>query len=134
MNGTREEPDGGKEAPRASEKGLWILLLTALILQRPLDLPAQTNLNDVSRPEAAQSEKILPPNPTPDPLEPLNRFIWTVNKGLIIGIVQPTSRVYRFIVRKPLRIGINNFTRNITYPGRLLNNLLQARWIGARDE
>src|SRR5208282_847360 len=37
-------------------------------------------------------------------------------------------------VVKPVRTGIGNFGRNLTYPGRLINNLLQEKWRGARDE
>ena len=69
-----------------------------------------------------------------DPLEPVNRGIWAANKGLAIGVLQPTARAYRSVVPQPARRSIRNFTRNITYPGRLLNNVLQGRWTGARDE
>jgi ABC-type transporter lipoprotein component MlaA len=48
--------------------------------------------------------------------------------------VKPTAKVYRLIVVKPVRTGIGNFGKNITYPGRLINNLLQGKWAGARDE
>jgi len=50
------------------------------------------------------------------------------------GVIQPTSKVYRFVVVKPVRTGIGNIGKNLTYPGRLINNLLQGKWIGARDE
>ena len=50
------------------------------------------------------------------------------------GAVKPTAKVYRLIVIKPVRTGIGNFGKNITYPGRLINNLLQGKWAGARDE
>jgi len=50
------------------------------------------------------------------------------------GAVQPTAKVYRLIVCKPVRTGIGNFGKNITFPGRLINNLLQGKWGGARDE
>src|SRR6185369_7159677 len=43
-------------------------------------------------------------------------------------------RLYRFIVIKPVRTGIGNFGKNLTYPGRLINNLLQGKWMGARNE
>jgi ABC-type transporter lipoprotein component MlaA len=49
-------------------------------------------------------------------------------------VIKPTSKVYRFAVVKPVRTGIGNFGRNLTYPGRLINNLLQGKWSGARDE
>ncbi len=43
------------------------------------------------------------------------------------GVVKPTAKVYRLIVVKPVRTGIGNFGKNITYPGRLINNLLQGK-------
>ena len=79
-------------------------------------------------------EKVVLPRSVPDPFEPANRALWAFNRGLMIRVVKPSAKVYRFIVRKPIRTGIHNFGRNITYPGRLINNLLEAKWIGARDE
>jgi ABC-type transporter lipoprotein component MlaA/pimeloyl-ACP methyl ester carboxylesterase len=86
----------------------------------------------VATPPAA--EQVVLPKSVPDPLEPLNRTIWTFNQGLMTDVIKPTSRVYRFVVVKPVRTGIGNFGRNLTYPGRLINNLLQGKWRGARDE
>src|SRR5271170_4869556 len=77
---------------------------------------------------------VVLPKSVPDPLEPLNRVMWGFNKWLMTDVVKPTSKVYRFVVVKPIRTGIGNFGRNLTYPGRLINNLLQAKWRGARDE
>lgn len=74
------------------------------------------------------------PKSVPDPIEPFNRLMWDFNVGLMTDLVKPTSRVYRFIVVKPVRTCIGNFGRNLTYPGRLINNLLQGKWVGARDE
>ena len=80
------------------------------------------------------AETVVLPRSVPDPLEPVNRVMWAFNRGLMTGVVKPTSRVYRFVVRKPIRTGIGNFGRNLTYPGRAINNLLQGKWSGARDE
>ena len=74
------------------------------------------------------------PKSVADPLEPMNRAIWSFNKGLLTGVIKPTGKVYRFVVVKPVRTGIANFGKNLTYPVRLINNLLQGRWRGARDE
>jgi len=81
-----------------------------------------------------QAEKVVLPASVPDPLEPVNRLVWAFNKGVMAGVVRPTAKLYRFIVVKPMRTGISNFGRNISYPGRLINNLLQGKWGGARDE
>lgn len=76
---------------------------------------------------------VLPPG-TPDPLEPFNRAVWEFNKGLMIHVVRPTAKGYRTVVAKPVRTGIGNMGTNITYPDRLINNMLQGKWKGARDE
>lgn len=82
----------------------------------------------------APEETFVLPKSVPDPLEPFNRVMWGFNKAVMTGVIKPTSRVYRFVVRKPVRNGIGNFGKNLTYPGRLINNLLQGKWTGARDE
>src|ERR1700757_1709387 len=79
-------------------------------------------------------DKLILPESVADPLEPFNRGVWVFNRVLMTGFVQPTAKGYRFIVRKPVRTGIDNFGRNISFPVRLFNNLLQRRWTGARDE
>ena len=86
----------------------------------------------VSQPLAA--ETVVLPQSVPDPIEPFNRVMWGFNKGLMTDVVKPTSRVYRFVIVKPVRTSIGNFGKNLTYPGRLINNLLQGKWGGARDE
>jgi ABC-type transporter lipoprotein component MlaA/pimeloyl-ACP methyl ester carboxylesterase len=81
-----------------------------------------------------QEATVVLPASVPDPLEPFNRAMWAFNKELMTDVIKPTSRVYRFVVVKPIRTGIGNFGRNLTYPGRLINNALQRKWTGARDE
>ena len=76
----------------------------------------------------------LDPPRAADPLEPLNRSIAALNHALMLGAVAPVSRVYRLLVPKILRIHIQNFGTNILYPRRLVANLLQGRFRGARDE
>ena len=83
---------------------------------------------------APVAEKVVLPRSVPDPIEPFNRVMWGFNKAVMTGVIKPTSRVYRFVVVKPARTSIGNFGRNLTYPGRLINNLLQGKWPGARDE
>jgi ABC-type transporter lipoprotein component MlaA len=83
---------------------------------------------------APSTDTVVLPKSVPDPIEPFNRAIWGFNKALMTDVIKPTSKVYRTIVVKPVRIGIGNIARNLTYPGRLINNLLQRKWSGARDE
>ena len=109
----------------------WSLAASSLA-QAPAPLPAeparQTNLG-----ERSEGVVVLPKS-VPDPIEPFNRVVFSINRGILTGVVKPTARVYRFLVIKPIRTGIGHFGRNITYPGRLINNLLQGKWNGARDE
>ena len=80
------------------------------------------------------AEIVVLPKSVPDPLEPVNRVMWSFNRGLMTVVIRPTGKIYRFVVVKPIRTGIGNFGRNLIYPGRLINNLLQGKWSGARDE
>jgi len=134
----------GKAVELRIQPGRRIQRLAVLFLSLGLSLfvhaqePATgfTNLppTEMSRQGQPAAQTIVLPKSVPDPLEPLNRVMWDFNVGLMTGIIKPTSRVYRFVVVKPVRTGIGNFGRNLTYPGRLINNLLQKKWSGARDE
>ena len=110
----------------------WSLVASSLA-QTPPSSPTEPARN-ASLHESAGAEVVVLPESVPDPLEPANRIIYAFNKGLMTGAVKPTAKVFRFIVVMPVRKGIDNFGKNITYPGRLINNLLQGRWAGARDE
>jgi ABC-type transporter lipoprotein component MlaA/pimeloyl-ACP methyl ester carboxylesterase len=70
----------------------------------------------------------------PDPLEPMNRGIWVMNRGVLQGIIQPTSRVYHGLVPRPARTSIRHFNYNILFPGRVLNQALQGRWTDVGDD
>jgi len=104
----------------------------ALVLGFSLFARAQGTYAGSTNSRAA--EQVILPKSVPDPIEPFNRAMWGFNKGLMTDVVKPTSRVYRFVVAKPVRTGIDNFSYNLLYPGRLINNLLQGKWTGAKDE
>ena len=112
--------------------GLKIQALVALSLCCSLIACGQPPVVGTSQPPTVQT--VVLPKSVPDPIEPFNRVMWGFNKAVMTGVIRPTSRVYRFVVVKPIRTGIGNFGRNLTYPGRLINNLLQGKWHGARDE
>lgn len=94
-------------------------------LQRQDALSASTMSN---------SDAIVLPRPLRDPLEPFNRAVWNFNRGLMSWVIKPFSRGYRFVVPKPVRIAIGNCGRNLTFPGRLINGLLQGNWKLAKTE
>ena len=104
-----------------------ILLLCLSPLAR-----GQTPTVVVTKPPPAQT--VVLPASVPDPIEPFNRVVWAFNEDLMTGVIKPTSRLYRFVVVKSVRTGLGNMGKNLTYPDRVINNLLQRKWIGARDE
>ncbi len=109
----------------------WSLVTISLAQTPPsvsIDSATRSILHD------ANTEIVVLPKSVPDPFEPFNRAMWGFNKGLMTGVIKPSSRVYRLVVIKPVRTGIGNFGKNLTYPGRLINNVLQGKWTGARDE
>ncbi len=115
-------------------------LLTALLAILSLSGSPRARGQDPERETPAPvasprpEDTVVLPKSVPDPLEPFNRLMWSVNEGVLIGVIKPTAKAYRFVVVKPLRVAIANAGRNLTYPGRLINNLLQGNWHGARDE
>jgi ABC-type transporter lipoprotein component MlaA/pimeloyl-ACP methyl ester carboxylesterase len=112
--------------------GLGWTLVASSLAQAPSSVPADPPPQTALHGTAAGI--VVLPESVPDPLEPLNRVVYGFNKALMTDAVKPTAKVYRLIVVKPVRTGIGNFGKNITYPGRLINNLLQGKWAGARDE
>jgi len=68
------------------------------------------------------------PNANPkDPLEPLNRGIYSFNEGLDRAIVKPVATAYQDVAPSPVRTGVNNFFGNLGDIWSALNALLQAR-------
>jgi phospholipid-binding lipoprotein MlaA len=109
----------------------WSLATSSLAQTQPTvptEPPRKTSLHEPG------AEVVVLPESVPDPIEPVNRLVYAFNQGILTGAVKPTAKVYRVIVSKPVRTGIENFGKNITFPGRLINNLLQGKWAGARDE
>jgi ABC-type transporter lipoprotein component MlaA/pimeloyl-ACP methyl ester carboxylesterase len=109
----------------------WTLVTSSLTQTAP-SLPSERARTTALHESSA--EIVVLPKSVPDPIEPVNRIVYAFNKGLMTGAVKPTAKVYRLVVAKPVRTGIENFGKNITFPGRLINNLLQGKWAGARDE
>ena len=62
-----------------------------------------------------------------DPMEPMNRGVHAVNKGLDTAIVRPVSKAYGTVVPEPLRQGVSNVADTLDLPGVVVNQVLQAR-------
>jgi phospholipid-binding lipoprotein MlaA len=62
-----------------------------------------------------------------DPLEKMNRKMFSFNKALDKAALKPLATGYRKVVPSPVRRGITNFFSNLTTPRSALNNFLQGK-------
>jgi phospholipid-binding lipoprotein MlaA len=69
-----------------------------------------------------------------DPLEPYNRVMASFNDKAYTYVLNPISVVYSDFVYKDIRKGISNVFKNLLYPIRLTNNLLQGKMVNSYDE
>jgi ABC-type transporter lipoprotein component MlaA/pimeloyl-ACP methyl ester carboxylesterase len=69
-----------------------------------------------------------------DPLEPMNRATWELNRGVTLGVLEPATNVYLTVVPNPVRRSIGNFRDNLTGPLRITNQILQGRWDDSGEE
>lgn len=66
-----------------------------------------------------------------DPLEPMNRAIYSFNDGVDTAIFKPIAEGYRAVLPNFARTGISNFFSNINDVLISLNNLLQGKIVNA---
>jgi phospholipid-binding lipoprotein MlaA len=81
---------------------------------------AAVALGLLAAPALAQEE----PN---DPLEPLNRGIFQVNRVLDGLLLEPAARMYRMATPQFVRTGVSNFLANLRTPVVFINDLLQGQ-------
>ena len=68
-----------------------------------------------------------------DPLEPLNRGIFSFNEGVDRAVLKPVATAYRNVTPVTVRTGVTNFFGNISDIKATVNNLLQAKPEEAAD-
>lgn len=68
-----------------------------------------------------------------DPLEPLNRSIFSFNEGLDRAVLKPIATTYRDITPAPVRLGVTSFFGNISDAWSMVNSVLQAKPADALD-
>ncbi|MCH2378885.1 MAG: MlaA family lipoprotein [Pedosphaera sp.] len=73
-------------------------------------------------------DSLLMPATLHDPLEPVNRLTFALDKTLFTFALEPATRGYNAVLPEPARVGLKNFRNNLFYPMRLGNNLLQGKW------
>lgn len=63
-----------------------------------------------------------------DPLFPYNRFMYHVNDRLYFIVLNPLAIYYNKIIPEKVRFGIRCFFKNVAFPIRFINNVLQGRF------
>ena len=71
---------------------------------------------------------------TQDPLESYNRLVFSFNDKLYMNVLNPVSKAYSIVIPEFTRKGISNVFKNLFYPIRLSNNLLQGKFQNSYDE
>ncbi|MFT3905329.1 MAG: VacJ family lipoprotein [Steroidobacteraceae bacterium] len=62
-----------------------------------------------------------------DPLERMNRSIYSFNMALDRAVTKPIATGYKRVTPAPIRRGISNFLDNLAYPRTIVNELLQGK-------
>ena len=77
-------------------------------------------------PDRSDTEAYAEYQETNDPLEPMNRGIFQVNRALDTWFLKPLAILYREFLPPPFQRGIHNFLNNLRTPVVLANDLLQG--------
>jgi len=80
-----------------------------------------------TKPPASDPEALADYKQTNDPLEPTNRFFYSVNNQIDRFVLRPAAQAYRFVVPQPVRTGVHNVLANLTTPVLLGNDILEGK-------
>jgi phospholipid-binding lipoprotein MlaA len=71
---------------------------------------------------------------TSDPFRSYNVVVTNFNDKFYIYVFDPVARGYNYVASEDVRKSIKNFFHNLTYPIRLINNVLQGKFANAGEE
>ncbi len=69
-----------------------------------------------------------------DPLRGFNRGMFHFNDRMYFWVLKPTARIYGRVIPKGVRQGIQRCFKNLGFPVRFVNNVLQGKMKGAGRE
>jgi phospholipid-binding lipoprotein MlaA len=75
---------------------------------------------------AEEKEGDAAPISIADPIEPVNRAMYTFNDKLYFWVLKPVAQGYNVVVPEGVRISVRNFFSNLGFPARFVNCLLLA--------
>lgn len=62
-----------------------------------------------------------------DPLESVNRGIFSFNDTIDVNLLEPVARGYDSVMPQSIRTGVGNFFENLNYPQYLVSDLVQGK-------
>ncbi len=98
--------------------------LAVAVVVRPIPVAATSEPPDPLFDDDTEASASSPPN-FPDPLEPMNRAVFAVNRKLDRWVFDPITRVYRFVVPAPGRRALRRALANLDSPVTFVNDVLQ---------
>lgn len=63
-----------------------------------------------------------------DPLSGYNRVMFAINDKLYFWVLKPVAKAYNWVVPKCVRTSVSCFFKNLGFPLRFVNNLLQLKF------
>ncbi|MCB4823496.1 MlaA family lipoprotein [Roseicella aerolata] len=78
------------------------------------------------RPDPADPDAVAEFKFNNDPIEPFNRTMYSVHRGIDRAVLRPVAVGYREVVPQPVRTGIRNLLGNLRTPVILANDMLQG--------
>ncbi|MEJ5359106.1 MAG: VacJ family lipoprotein [Desulfobacterales bacterium] len=130
--GTRGKGNG---CSRRRGFGRWLLPAAALGLMFAICGPPLSLYAAEAAPAEEDEEEDNGRITVSDPLEhPFNRDMFVLNDFLVLYVLEPAARVEKAVVPWELRTMFRNVLRNLRFPVRFVNSLLQAKWDKAADE
>lgn len=106
-------------------------LFMALFLSFALIQACTSDLKSTENPHVAEKTSEAPSaidehKPVSDPLEPVNRAIFTFNDFFNSYVFSPVVDAYRFIVPEVVRDSVHNFVWNLKAPAVFANEVIQG--------
>ncbi len=90
--------------------------------------------NDESDEDFDEFEEEMEVKEVSDPFEGYNRVMTNFNDGVYEHFFKPVNKGYVAITTPDVRVSIGNFFRNLYYPMRFFNNVLQGKFHYAFEE
>jgi phospholipid-binding lipoprotein MlaA len=100
-----------------------IFLVTFLLLQGCASKPTDVNLNSINSKATTEASDT---KHNQDPLEPINRMVFSFNSIFDKTIVRPISILYRGVVPGFIRNRVTYSLNNLGMPVTAINNILQG--------